>query len=81
MYKAQLNKLHGKYIPYLPPAKGPPQSGDVDGTCANTDFLGNTAFDDVVFLTIALSSLSGYRFLVMERMDAPLFDVIQTLFR
>ena len=34
MYKAQLNKLHGKYIPYLPPAKGPPQSGDADGTFA-----------------------------------------------
>ena len=41
MYKAQLNKLHGKYVPYLPSAKGPPQSGDVDGTYGNSDFLGN----------------------------------------
>jgi hypothetical protein len=55
MYKVQLNKLHGKYIPYLPPAKGPPQSGDVDGKRANSDFLGNTSFDHVLFLTIALS--------------------------
>jgi serine/threonine protein kinase len=79
MYKAQLNKLRGKYIPYLPSAKGPPQSGDVHGTRANPHFYYNTAFDDVLFLTIALSSLSGYRFLVMERMDAPLFDVIPRL--
>lgn len=56
MYKEMLNKLQGKYVPYLPPAKGPPQSGDVDGKCANSDFLGNTSFDHVFFLTIALSS-------------------------
>lgn len=33
MYTAQLNKLRGTYIPYLPSSKGPPHSGDVDGTC------------------------------------------------
>jgi hypothetical protein len=43
MYKAQLNKLHGKYAPYLPPPKGPPQSGDADGTFEALDFLENAS--------------------------------------
>jgi len=33
MYKAQLNKLRGTFIPKLPSSKGPPESGDVDGMC------------------------------------------------
>ena len=36
MYTAQLNKLRGSYIPYLPSSKGPPQSGDVDGMSFET---------------------------------------------
>ena len=77
MYTAQLNKLRGTYIPAIPSSKGPPQSGDVDGT-----YPVRLLCNGVVVLvshTLLPLSTAGFRFLVMEKMDGTLYDVIPRL--
>ena len=51
IYTSHLATLRGRYIPELPPAKGPPSTGEV----------------------------GGFRYLVMERMEAPFWDIIPRL--
>jgi hypothetical protein len=46
LYKGAFNELCGNYIPYLPSPRGPPISGNADGTFASMECF---CFDLVVF--------------------------------
>ena len=86
MYQNQFQDIQGRYVPKLPPYGGPLATGEAEGTiwtccscCGDACLLFALIVEEEGYSSRLKYSTLGYRYLIMEKMQSPLFDIVPAL--